>query len=107
MLWVLYFLGTYFCFFAFDYLAHLGPSPAFTVLIFGSFGFMIAQGGLGAYPLIVAGVLVLYGIEYNAGLAAGWIGWAVQTVMVIILGIASLVITSLKDRKKEINEKIA
>lgn len=105
LLWVFYFLGVYFCFFAFDYLASLGPFPAFTVLIFGSLGFMIAQGGLGAYPLIVAGVLVLYGIEYSAGLAAGWIGWAVQTVMVIVLGIASLVIASMKERKKEIDKE--
>ena len=104
LIWVFYFLGTYLCFFAFDYLAHLGPAPAFTVLIIGSIGYMIAQGGLGAYPLIVAGVLVMYGVNYNAGLAAGWIGWSVQTLMIIVFGIASLIIASMKDRKKEIIE---
>ena len=98
-IWVAYFFGTYFCFFAFDFLAGLGPLPAFSVLIFGSIGFMIAQGGLGAYPLVVAGTLVLYGIDYNAGLAAGWVGWSVQTVMILIFGFASLILASVSDRK--------
>lgn len=106
LIWVFFFLGTYFCFFAFDYLAQLGPAPAFTVLIIGSIGYMVAQGGLGAYPLIVAGVLVMYGINYNAGLAAGWIGWSVQTMMIIVFGIAALVIASLNDRKKEVLKSV-
>lgn len=103
LIWVFFFLGTYSCFFAFDYLAHLGPVPAFSVLIFGSIGFMIAQGGLGAYPLIVAGLLVLYGIDYNAGLAAGWIGWSAQTIMVIIFGFISLILASFVKRKQNKN----
>jgi uncharacterized membrane protein YbhN (UPF0104 family) len=99
MIWICFFFGTYFCFFAFDFLHGLGPLAAFSVLIFGSIGFMIAQGGLGAYPLVVAGVLVLYHVDYSAALAAGWIGWGVQTMIVIIVGLASLVLASFTDRK--------
>lgn len=99
LIWVFYFLGTFLCFFAFDFLAHLGPAPAFTVLILGTLGFMVAQGGIGAYPLIVAGVLVLYNIEYAPALAAGWVGWSVQTVMIIIFGFLSLILASLSNRK--------
>ncbi|MDL2296983.1 flippase-like domain-containing protein [Bacteroidales bacterium OttesenSCG-928-E04] len=100
LIWVFYFLGTYLCFFAFDFLAHLGPAPAFSVLIFGTIGFMIAQGGIGAYPLIVAGILVLYNIDYAPALAAGWVGWSVQTAMIIIFGLASLILASLTKRKE-------
>lgn len=94
LMWFFYFLGTYICFFAFDFLRHLGPSPAFTVLILSTIAFMVAQGGLGAYPWMVAQVLLLYGVAKEAGLAAGWIGWLAQTVMIIVLGIASLIIAS-------------
>ena len=94
IIWVFYFLGTYTCFFAFDFLSHLGFVPAFSCLVFGAIGFMIAQGGLGAYPLIIAGTLVLYGVDYNAGLAAGWIGWSAQTLMVIVFGFISLILAS-------------
>ena len=34
LIWVCYFFGTYFCFFAFDFLANLGFVPAFAVLVF-------------------------------------------------------------------------
>lgn len=99
MIWVCYFLGTYLCFFAFDFLADLGPAPAFSVLIFGTIGFMVAQGGIGAYPLIVAGILVLYNVSYAPALAAGWVGWSVQTAMVIIFGFLSLILASVANRK--------
>jgi len=106
MIWVCFFLGTYFCFFAFDFLRGLGPVSAFSVLVFGAIGFMVAQGGLGAYPLVVAGVVVLYGVDYSAALAAGWVGWSVQTVMVILVGLASLILASLTDRKDNKNTPI-
>jgi uncharacterized protein (TIRG00374 family) len=93
-IWVFYYLGVYFCFFAFDFLQHLGPMPAFVVLVVGSIGFMIAQGGLGAYPLFVAGILVLYGVDYAQGLAAGWIGWTAQTIMILVVGFTTLILAS-------------
>lgn len=104
LMWFLYFLGTYVCFFAFDFLRHLGPAPAFTVLVLSTVAFMVAQGGLGAYPWMVAQVLLLYGVAKESGLAAGWIGWLGQTVMMIILGIASLIIASfMKEKTKTEN----
>lgn len=94
LMWFLYFLGTYTCFFAFDFLVHLGPAPAFTVLILSTIAYMIAQGGLGAYPWMVAQVLLLYGVAKEAGLAAGWIGWLGQTVMIIVITLICLVLAS-------------
>jgi uncharacterized membrane protein YbhN (UPF0104 family) len=93
-IWVFYYLGVFLCFDAFDFLQHLGPMPAFIVLVVGAIGFMVAQGGLGAYPLIVAGILALYNIDYAQGLAAGWIGWGAQTLMILVVGVATLVLAS-------------
>ena len=62
---------------------------------------MVAQGGLGAYPWMVAQILLLYGVAKEAGLAAGWIGWLSQTVMIIVVGIISLVIASFMKENEE------
>jgi uncharacterized protein (TIRG00374 family) len=103
-IWVCYYFGTYFCMSAFDFLQHLSPMPAFVVLVVGAIGFMIAQGGLGAYPLFVAGILLLYNIDYAQGLAAGWIGWSAQTLMILIVGFTSLILASfLKVENRALN----
>jgi len=102
-IWVFYYLGIYMCFFAFDFLQNLGFMPAFVVMVVGSIGFMIAQGGLGAYPLIVAGILALYGVDYAQGLAAGWIGWSAQTIMILVVGFTALILASflkIEDRRR-------
>jgi uncharacterized protein (TIRG00374 family) len=93
-IWLFYFFGTFLCFFAFDFLQPLGPMPAFVVLVAGSIGFMATQGGLGAYPLVVAGILVLYNVDYAQGLAAGWIGWSAQTIMILLVGFSILILAS-------------
>ena len=94
-MWVFYFSGVYLFFHALPYLQHVGPGAAFTVLVFGTIAFIISQGGLGAYPLITAGIVMLYGISYPQGLAAGWIGWILQTAVSLVLGFFSLAVTSL------------
>lgn len=93
-MWVFYFFGVYLFFHSLPYLQHVGPGAAFTVLVFGTIAFIISQGGLGAYPLITAGIVMLYGISYTQGLAAGWIGWILQTAVSLVLGFFSLAVTS-------------
>ncbi len=105
LMWVFYFLGTYLFFFALPYLKGIGPGAAYSVLVFSTIAFMISQGGLGSYPLMAAGILIMYNISYTQGLAAGWIGWILQTVVVLILGFASLIIASFyKKSQKEITQ---
>ena len=62
---------------------------------------MVAQGGLGAYPWMVAQVLLLYGVAKEAGLAAGWIGWLGQTVMIIVVTMVALAIASFMKPKED------
>ncbi len=100
LMWVFYFLGTFISFRAFPYLHDVGPMAALSVLIFGTIGFMISQGGLGSYPLMVAGILIIYNVNYTQGLAAGWVGWILQTAVEIIFGFASLILASFYKRRK-------
>ena len=100
LLWVFYLMGTYFCFLAFPFLRHVGLGAAYSVLIIGTIAFMITQGGLGSYPLIAAGVVFMYGVPYTQGLAAGWVGWVLQTAIALILGLISLVLASFYKKKR-------
>lgn len=99
LLWVVYFLGNYFCFLAIPYLSGVGPGAAYMVLVFSTIAFIISQGGLGSYPLIVAGILYLYQISYTQGIAAGWIGWLMQTAVVLVLGSLSLLLAGFYSKK--------
>ena len=99
-IWILWILETVFCFKAFDFLSGMSFVVMFSVFAMGNLGFLIGPGGIGVYPLIVAAMLVLYGVDYSAGLAAGWIGWGVQTLQVLVLGAFSLVATSFVKRKE-------
>ncbi len=102
LIWVLWVLETVFCFQAFDFLSGYTFVMMFTVFAMGNIGFLIGPGGIGTYPLIVAAMIVLYsGSEFYApGLAAGWIGWAVQTIQVLTLGLFSLAATAFMKRKE-------
>jgi len=104
LIWVFYFLMIYTCLFSLPQTSELGMSAALTVLVLGSIGIMITPGGIGLYPVIVAQTLVLYGITKESGYgdAIGWITWSAQTLMIIVVGAASLIYLSLK--KKNPNE---
>ncbi len=104
LLWFLYYMSTYACFFAFDFLDGLGPMPAFVVLAMSTVAFIVAQGGLGVYPVLVAGILMMYGVEYTQGLAAGWVGWTAQTILVLLGGAISMILVSISKRKMKDGE---
>ncbi len=98
-IWVLYFLMIYVCFFSMPETSHLGVDAGLSLLIFGSIGIMIVQGGIGIYPAIIAETLVLYNITNTAGYALGWLTWTAQTLMIIIAGIASLILLPILNKK--------
>jgi uncharacterized protein (TIRG00374 family) len=99
-IWFMYFLMTLIVFRCLPATAHLGPDAALSVLMLGSIGIMLVQGGIGLYPLIVAEALTLYGITSTTGYAMGWLLWSGQTAMVIIAGLVSLILLPLLNKKK-------
>lgn len=94
-IWVLYLLMAYVVFFSLSETAELGFDAGLAVLIFGSIGIMIVQGGIGIYPAIVAETLFLWDIPETKGYAMGWLIWASQTLMILIAGIFSLLLLPL------------
>ncbi|MGB0879048.1 MAG: lysylphosphatidylglycerol synthase transmembrane domain-containing protein [Polaribacter sp.] len=54
--------------------------------IAGGFSIAATNGGVGLYPVAVAGALALFGIDKITGNAFGWIMWTTQTAMIIVFG---------------------
>ena len=114
-IWVMYFFMIYVCFFALTSTEHLGVGAALACLVFGTFGFITTQGGIGAYPLAIAGTLALYGITFNPAYAFGWLAWMNQTVLILIAGLVAMgmmplfkpieVVEEFKGEELEITEK--
>lgn len=100
LIWIMYFFMVYVCFFALAETAGLGFGPGLAVLIFGSIGIMVVQGGIGVYPAIVAETLAIYHIAEVKGYALGWITWSAQNLMIVVLGVLSLVLLPLLSRKR-------
>ena len=100
LIWALYIAMFYVCFFA---LGETSSVPFIGILgafILGGLSMMATQGGFGAYPLAISQALLLYGVVEITGYAFGWAVWAAQTLMVLVLGVASIVLMPLYNKKK-------
>lgn len=86
-------------FFSLPETSHFGLDVALAVLVFGSLGIIIVQGGIGIYPWIVAEILALFSITITKGYAMGWLLWTGQTIMIVAAGILSLIILPLLKSK--------
>ncbi|HEX6915439.1 MAG TPA: lysylphosphatidylglycerol synthase transmembrane domain-containing protein, partial [Chitinophagaceae bacterium] len=85
-IWICYAAATYLGCLALRETADLGIFAALSLLVFGTFGIIVAPGGLGAYPIAIQRTLVLYGVTEIIGLASGWILWIAQFIFVIFFG---------------------
>lgn len=87
-IWLLYLFSTTIGIYALQETAHLGLGAGLTTLSVGSVGMIITPGGIGAYPLFVANLLGLYGVDVTStGMALGWLLWSVQTLIIVAGGI--------------------
>jgi len=105
LIWIMYYLMLYVCFFCFPDTSHLSLGAGLSALVLGSIGIMITPGGIGLYPALIQETLKLYGISIVTGLALGWIAWTTQTLMIIVLGGLSLVLLSFNKRRNGTSRK--
>ena len=100
LIWVMYFLSLYVCFFCFDETSSLGIKPALSVLLFGTIGVMVSPGGIGAYQLIGTQVLLFYQVTNGVAVAFPWIVWGVQFIAIIVIGGLCFLFLPLLNRNK-------
>ena len=98
-IWAMYWLMTWVVFFSLPGTAHLDLSVALLVLVFGTIGIILVQGGIGIYPLLVTEVLMMFGVSKTTGYAMGWLLWTGQTLMIIVAGTIAMVLLPLINKK--------
>jgi uncharacterized protein (TIRG00374 family) len=54
--------------------------------IAGGFSIAATNGGIGLYPIAVAGALALFDVPTEPATAFGWIMWTAQTAMIVVFG---------------------
>ena len=91
-IWVMYYLMTYLCFFAFEPTAQLSPMAALTVFVFGTFGIVIpSPGGMGTYHFLAVSALALYGMNGNDAFSfANIMFFSIQIFYNIVAGFLSI-----------------
>lgn len=100
MIWVMYLLMTWVIFFCLPETSHLGIDVGLAVLVIGSIGIILVQGGIGIYPWLVAETLVMFMVPDIKGYAVGWLSWTGQTLMIISFGLLSMVFLPILNTKK-------
>lgn len=100
LIWFSYIGTFYIAIFSLEQTSSLSFSTVLAAFVAGSFAISFTNGGFGAFPLIVAQLLVLYGIPLVSGIAFGWILWTTQTLIIVVLGGLSFLFLSLFYSKK-------
>ncbi len=90
LIWFMYFLMIYISFRALPETENLGIFAGLACIFFGTFAFIVTQGGIGLYQVIIKEVLLLYGVAGPVGFALGIVVWSLQTLMVAICGLLAM-----------------
>lgn len=99
-IWLMYYLMTYMCFFAYEPTAALSPVVGLMVFVFGAWGIVIpSPGGMGTYHFLTQTVLGFYGVkEVEAFSFANISFFTIQLFTNVITGILALILLPLINR---------
>lgn len=99
-IWIGFVLTFYFGTKALPQTADISLGVTMVAFVVGSLAISFTNGGFGAFPLMIAKVLALYGISLTAGTAFGWILWTTQTLLVVVLGGLSFLLLPVVNKSK-------
>ena len=116
-IWVMYFVMTWVCFFAYDPTSALTALDGLFMMVVGGLGMTApVQGGFGAFHYLVEKALLLYdikpsidtltGSELRPGLVFATIVHSTQFIMTLLLGVIALIIVAVSKKKKNAKEAV-
>lgn len=102
-IWGLYFLMSYLVLMAFPETAHLGFSAVVTLFAIGSIAMAAPlPGGTGSYHVLVPlGLTILYNVSKADAVAFVFVFHAWQTLLMIVIGVISFIISNLIIKQKD------
>ncbi len=95
-IWTMYSMEIYIGFSAINATSHLGIAQACSVLSLATLGMIVSPGGIGAFPLAVQEVLLIYNID---NVSFGWLIWGVSTAIILVFGLLSFGLLIYKNKK--------
>lgn len=98
-IWFLYLVMFYVTFFSLPSVENVPLTGVVTAFVMGGIAVTVTNGGIGAYPLAIAGVLALYGVTQSQGYAFGWVVWTGQTIMLVFAGLVSSILLPRMNKK--------
>ncbi len=106
MVYITYFFMTWVVFFGFDFSSDLSPNVALTLLVMGSIGIIVVQGGIGAYHFLVVETLFIYGIDKLDGQVFALVMHGLNTLGQVIFGFLALIIFPIYNKKLKQNQAL-
>jgi len=103
--WLVYYLMDYLAFKCFPETYSLDMRAGLAVLTFGAFGMAApVAGGIGPFHVMVQGILLVYGISKEAGIAYALVVHGAQTLLVVLMGGISFVAVAAADKGSVLTE---
>lgn len=103
--WTVYYLMDYLAFFCFPETYNLDMRAGLAVLTFGAFGMAApVAGGIGPFHVMVQGILLVYGVSKEAGIAYALVVHGAQTLLVVVMGGISFVAVASVDKGSVLTE---
>ncbi|MGY5846221.1 lysylphosphatidylglycerol synthase transmembrane domain-containing protein [Salegentibacter sp. HM20] len=104
-IWLMYVLMFWVIIYSVPELAEkASPGMVMAAFVVGSLAISATNGGIGVYPVAIGAILILFGISKQSGEAFGWITWASQTLLVLVLGGLSFILLPILNRKSQKDE---
>lgn len=101
LIWTMYWMASTAGLYALRETQTLGFPGGLAALVVGTVGIILTPNGIGAYPVLIAQLLGLYGLNPNTtGTASGWLMWSVQTAIILVGGMICFVLISRYNKKK-------
>lgn len=100
IIWILYIASFYVSTLALEATAGIELGVVIITFVVGSFTFAFTNSGFGYYPLAIAGILLVFGIQETVGTALGWIVWTSNILYIIASGVFSFIVLPIYNRKR-------
>ena len=97
LIWTMYLLQVWVGFNALSETTFLGLGAALSILSLTTFAMIIAPGGIGAFPVAVQQVLLIYQVD---NISFGWLMWGANTAIIILLGLLSFGLLHFQNKNK-------
>jgi uncharacterized protein (TIRG00374 family) len=97
-IWTMYLLEIYVGFYALSATSGLGVGAALSVLSLATLAMIVAPGGIGAFPVAIQQVLLIYSVD---NISFGWLMWSVATGIIIVAGSISFGLLIYNNKKSD------